>query len=241
MSPNDAAIQKKMYGSGTKTVRFSNKDLDDMTKIVKTLEESDVLMKGVTKTLKNDIKKGGALPLIPMLLGTLGASLLTGREMYRAGNQGQGLFRAGQGIKKKSLTPFHPSTNFEIQDYFKNEKRFNSVFSRSNLPKLKKVAYVINLDHSKNTGSHWVVIFVKEDEVIYFDSFGAEYIPKELMERIKHGFLGNKNVKTSIFGTQDNNSIKCGYFCILFIEYMLNDKTLTDFTNLFSPWNFEKK
>ena len=57
MSVTDAAIQKKMYGSGTKTVRFSNKDLNDMTKIVKALEDSDVLMKGVTKTLKNDIKK----------------------------------------------------------------------------------------------------------------------------------------------------------------------------------------
>ena len=100
MSATDAAIQKKLYGSGTKTVKFSNKDLDDMTKIVKALEDSDVLMKGVTRTLKNDIKKGGALPLTPMLLGTLGASLLTGRGMYRAGNQGQGLFRAGQGIKK---------------------------------------------------------------------------------------------------------------------------------------------
>ena len=50
------------------------------------------------------------------------------------------------------------------------------------------------------------------------------------MERIK-----NKNNKTSIFRIQDNNSIMCHYFCILFIEYMLNDKTLIDFTNLFSP------
>ena len=57
MSATDAAIQKKMYGSGTKTIKLSNKDLDDMTKIVKALEDSDVLMKGVTKTLKNDIKK----------------------------------------------------------------------------------------------------------------------------------------------------------------------------------------
>ena len=100
MSATDAAIQKKVDVYGTKTVRFSNKDLDDMTKIVKALEDSDVLMKGITKTLKNDIKKGGALPLIPMLLGTLGASLLTGRGLFRAGNQGQGMFRAGQGIKK---------------------------------------------------------------------------------------------------------------------------------------------
>ena len=52
MSATDAAIQKKMYGSGTKTVKFSNKHLDNMTKIVKALEDSDVLIKGVTKNLK---------------------------------------------------------------------------------------------------------------------------------------------------------------------------------------------
>ena len=207
-----------------------------MTKIIKALEDSDVLMKGITETLKNDIKKGGALPLIPMLLGTLVASLLTGRGMFRAGNQGRGMFRAGEGIKKKSLIPFHPLTNFEIQDYFKTEKRFNGVFSRNNLPKLKKGAYVINLDHSKNTGAHWIVVFVKKDEVIYFDSFGVEHIPEEIKKSI-----GNKSIQTNIFRIQSYNSVMCGYFCILFIEYMLNDKTLADFTNLFSPWNFEKK
>ena len=120
-------------------------------------------------------------------------------------------------------------------DYFKDVKRFNVVHSRNNLPNLKKGAYVINLDHLKSTGTHWVVIFVTEDEVIYFDSFGVEYIPKEIMKPI-----GNKNIKTSIFRIQDNNSIMCGYLCILFIEYMLNNKTLTDYTNLFSPWNFKK-
>ena len=170
-----------------------------------------------------------------MLLGTLGAFLLTGRGLFRAG---KGIYRAGNqglGIKKESLTPFHPLTNFEIQDYFKDEPRFNGVFSRNNLPNFKNGAHVINLDHSKNTGTHWVVIFVKSNEVIYFDSFGVEYIPKEIMEKI-----GNKNIKTSIFRIQDYNSIMCGYFCILFIQYMLNDKTLTNFTSLFSPWNFEK-
>ena len=115
-----------------------------------------------------------------MLLGTLGAFLLIGRGLFRAG---KGMYRVGQGIKKKSLTPFHPLTNFEIQDYFKNEKRFNGVYSRNNLPSLRNGAYVINLDHSKNTGTHWVVTFVKSNEVIYFDSFGVEYIPEEIMER----------------------------------------------------------
>ena len=56
------------------------------------------------------------------------------------------------------------------------------------------------------------------------------------MERIKNNYI-----KTSILRIQDNNSIMRGYFCILFIEYMLNNKTLTDFTNLFSPWDLKKK
>ena len=60
------------------------------------------------------------------------------------------------------------------------------------------------------------------------------------MGKIEHSFPGNKNIKTSIFRIQDNNSIMCHYFYILFIEYMLNNKTLTHFTNLFSPWNFKK-
>ena len=50
--------------------------------------------------------------------------------------------------------------------------------------------------------------------------------------------IGNKNIKSSIFRIQDINSIMCGYFCILFIEYMLNNKTLTGFTYLFSPYDF---
>ena len=52
MSATDAAIQKKVHGYGIKTVKFSNKDLDDITKIVKALEDSDILIKGITQTLK---------------------------------------------------------------------------------------------------------------------------------------------------------------------------------------------
>ena len=122
--------------------------------------------------------------------------------------------RTGYGLKKNSLIPFHPLTNFEIIDYFKGVKGFNGVFSRNNLSNLKNAAYVINLDHSKKkktktkkTGTPWVVIFVKKDEVIYFDSFGVEYIPKEIMKSI-----GNKNIKKNIFRIQSFDSIMCGYF-----------------------------
>ena len=71
--------------------------------------------------------------------------------------------------------------------------------------------------------------------VIYFDSFGLEHNSKEIKK-----FIGNKIIKTSIFRTKVYDSIMCGYFCIGFIGFMLAGKTITDFTNLFSPNNFKR-
>ena len=72
-----------------------------------------------------------------------------------------------------------PLTNFEIQKY-QNEHRFNGVYSRDNLPKIKDGAYVINLDEYSDIGTHWVALYVHNDDVTYFDSFGVEHIPKEI-------------------------------------------------------------
>ena len=66
------------------------------------------------------------------------------------------------------------------------------------------------------------------NNVTYFDSFGVEHIPKEIKE-----FAKNKNIKTNIFRVQANDSVMWGYFCIVFIDFMLKEKTLTEFTNLF--------
>ena len=138
--------------------------------------------------------------------------------------------------KNNSLLPFHPLTNFEISEKFKNQPRFNGVYSRNNLPKtIKKGAYVINLDEYKNTGTHWVALFVKPKYTVYFDSFGIEHIPKEIKLTI-----GNKEIKANIFRIQAYDSIMCGYYCIEFINYMLEGKTLLDYTNLFSPNYFKK-
>ena len=89
----DAGIHKKILGSGNTTLIISNKDMEDLIKIVKSLEDSGLLLNGVTESVKNEIKeqKSGFLS---MLLGTLGASLL--------GNliAGKGVDRAGDGIVK---------------------------------------------------------------------------------------------------------------------------------------------
>ena len=104
----DDVIQKKVLGSGTITLIISNGEMNDIMKIVQTLEDSNILLKGVTKTIMNETKeqKGGFLS---MLLGTLGASLLgnllTGKGTITAGEgtirAGYGIIRAGEGMKKK--------------------------------------------------------------------------------------------------------------------------------------------
>ena len=76
---------------------------------------------------------------------------------------------------------------------------------------------------------------MQNNSVTYFDSFGVEHIPKEIKT-----FINNKNITTNIFRTQAYDSIMCGYFCIGFIDSMLARKTLTEFTNLFSPNNLRK-
>ena len=236
MSAIDGSIQKKIHGSGVKLI-IEKEDMNDVMKIIEVLENSGILLKGVSKSIENETKeqRGGFLS---MLLETLGASLLcnllTGKGIMRAGD---GIVRAGEGSKKKlnSLLPFHPLTNIEINEYYKNEPKFNGVYSINNLQKtIKKGAYVINLDEYENTGTHWVALFIKRKYTVYFDSFGIEHIPKETNKFI------NNDIKSNIFRIQAYDSIICGYFCIKFINYMLKGKTLLDYTNLFSPNDFKK-
>ena len=97
-SAADVGIHKKILGSGNTTLIISNNEIEDIIKIVKSLEDSGLLLKGVTETVQNEVKeqKGGFLS---MLLGTLGASLLgnllTGKGINK---KGKGINRAGEGI-----------------------------------------------------------------------------------------------------------------------------------------------
>ena len=74
--------------------------------------------------------------------------------------------------------PPYPLTNFEIQKYYQNEPRFNGVYLRDNLQKVKDGAYIINLDEYSDIGTHWVALYIQNNDVTYFDSFGVEHIPK---------------------------------------------------------------
>ena len=137
---------------------------------------------------------------------------------------------------KKNLTPPYPLTNFEIRAYYKNEPRFNGVFSRDNLPNaIKNGAYIINLDEYHDIETHWVALYVNNKTVTYFDSFGVEHIPKEIMK-----FIDGKSIITNILRIQAYDSIMYDYFCIGFINFMSNGNSLTDYSNLFSPNDLKK-
>ena len=93
------------------------------------------------------------------------------------------------------------------------------------------MAYAINLDEVKSIGTHWIALYVNGNNrgasynAILFDSFVVEHILKETKK-----FIGNKNIITNIYRMQAYNSM-CGYFCIGFIDFILKDQSLLDYTN----------
>ena len=124
--------------------------------------------------------------------------------------------------------PPHPLANFEIQKYCLNEPKFNGVYLRNNLPKIKDGAYVLNLNEYESLGTHRIVLYVNNNNVTYFDSFGVEHTSKEVKK-----FMGNKNIMTNVYGIQVYDSIMCGYFCIGFTEFMLKDKSLLEIIQIY--------
>ena len=125
--------------------------------------------------------------------------------------------------------PPHPLTSFEIQKYYQNKPKFNGVYSKNNLSKIKDRAYV------KSIGTHWISLYVNAENVTNFDSFGLEHIPEEITK-----FIRSKSITTNIYRAQAYDSIMCGYFFIGFIDFMLKGKSLLEYTNLFSPNDYEK-
>ena len=129
--------------------------------------------------------------------------------------------------------PPNPLTNFEIQKYYQNEAKFNGVYSRNNLPKIKVGPYIIDLDEYESIATCWIALYVNDNNISYFDSFGVDHIQKEIKK-----LTGNKNIITNVYRIQAYDSIMCRYFCIGFIDFMLKGKSLLDYTNLF-PNDYE--
>ena len=115
--------------------------------------------------------------------------------------------------------PPHPLTNFEIQKFYQNEPKFNGVYSRNNLPKIKDGEFVINLDEYESVGTDWIALLVIAENVTYFDSFRVEHLPKEI-----RNIYRNQNIATNIYRTHAYDSVMWGHFSIGVLDFMLKDK-----------------
>ena len=91
------------------------------------------------------------------------------------------------------------------------------------------------LDDKNSKGTHWASLFINRNTAVYFDSFGIECIPQEVLNKIK-----DISITHNIFRIQGNESIMCGFYSIAFIEYVLAGRVLLDYTNLFSPDDYKK-
>ena len=155
--------------------------MNDIFKIIKSLEDSNVLIDGITDTVKHEIRKQEGR-FLSALLAPFTASLVQPliSSVVKAIN-GRIMGRAETGyINKKFLAPLHRLSNIGIANYFIYEPKFNGAFSRNNLPRIKNGAYIINLDDKKTKGALWVSLFINKNTAVYFDSLGTEYIPQEV-------------------------------------------------------------
>ena len=82
--------------------------------------------------------------------------------------------------------PPHLLTNFEIEKYYQKKLKFNGVYSRNNLPKIKDGVYIINLDQYESIGTHWIDLYVNAENITHFHSFNVEHIPKEIEKFIEN-------------------------------------------------------
>ena len=121
-------IQKKIHGSETTTLIISNEEVHDIMKIVQTLEDSNILLKGVTKTIKNEAKEQKRRIVKPVI--RYFRSKFVRKHVSRKMTCKSWLWK-----RKEFLMPPHPFTNFEIQKYYENEPRFSGVYSTISLKK----------------------------------------------------------------------------------------------------------
>ena len=73
----------------------------------------------------------------------------------------------------------HSLRNFKTQKYYQNEPKFIGFYLRNNLPEMKDKAYVINLDEFKSIETHWIALYVNDNNVTYFDNFEVNIFQKK--------------------------------------------------------------
>ena len=113
-----------------------------------------------------------------------------------------------------------------MQKYYQNKPIFNGVYYRDNLPdKIKDGAYVINFDEYSDIGTHWIALYISNNKVTCFDSFGVEHISKEIKKFIK-GSIYKFTIIPNTFRIQTYYSVCAEIFVLDLLILCLKVKSL---------------
>ena len=131
----------------------------------------------------------------------------------------------------------YPLSNIFINNLLKNEKSYFGTFSKDEIPLIENnKSLIFNLQNSNQTGSHWIALSRKDNNIFIFDSFAIGYIPKNIYKTYK-----DFNIITNIYRIQHINSNLCGLFSILSCLYNVNSKNkFIEFLNLFNVYDYIK-
>ena len=220
----------KALNKKKKILEIDEKMMNQIKQNLKKINDSKVFDRKVTLNQKGS---GIFSFLLPMLASTIIPSLIQGKGVSKN--------RIFFEVKTKYPSLFerknYPLSNTFINNLLKNEEHFSGTFSKDQIPLIENnKSLIFNLQNSDQSGSHWVSLSRKNNNIFIFDSFAVGHVPNNLYKIYK-----NYNIITNIYRIQDINSNLCGLFCVLFCLYKVDSKNkFISFLNLFNSNNFLK-
>ena len=225
-----SAVNKKM--NKDHIIKISDKQLNDINKNLEKINKMKVFDKKITLNQKGS---GIFSFLLPMLASTIIPALIPKKEVLVI----QIIFFEHMKNKYPELSKKinYPLFNILINNLLKDEESYLDTFSKDKIPLIENnKSLIFNLQNSDRSGTQWIALSRKDNNIFIFDSFGIGHIPIKIYKIYK-----KFNIITNIYRIQDIDSNLCGLFCVLFCLYKVNSKNkFMEFLNLFNVNDYIK-